>query len=53
MIYSNVPFIYFVDSFTSLYNNELYFRLRNISNDIVVDRQCNIVSVSDIKSGVI
>ena len=53
MIYSNVPFIYFVDSFTSLYNNGLYFRLRNISNDIVVDRQCNIVPVSDIKSGVI
>ncbi len=50
MIYSNIPFIYFVDSFTSLCNNDLYFRLRNISQDIVVDRQCNIISVSDIKA---
>lgn len=50
MIYSTLPFIYFVDDFTSLYNNDLYFRLRDISNDIVVDRQCNIVLVSDIKA---
>lgn len=50
MIYSNMPFIYFVDDFTSLYNNDLYFRLRDISNDIVVDRQCNIVFVSEIQA---
>lgn len=53
MIYSNVPFIYFVDSFMSLYNNNLYFRIRNISNDIVVDRQCNILSLCNIKDKLI
>jgi len=50
MIYSNMPFIYFVDNFTSLYNNALYFRLRDVSKDIVVDRQCNIVFASDIRA---
>lgn len=53
MIYSNVPFIYFVDSFMSLYNNNLYFRIRNISNDIVVDRQCNILPLCNIKDKLI
>lgn len=53
MIYSNMPFIYFVDSFLSLYNNELYFRIRNISNDIVVDRQCNILPLCNIKDKLI
>lgn len=53
MIYSNMPFIYFVDKFTSLYNNELYFKLRDISKDIAVDRQCNIVFVSEIKAKLI
>lgn len=50
MIYSNMPFVYFVDSFISLYSNELYFRLRDISNDIVVDRQCNILPLCYIKN---
>lgn len=50
MIYSNMPFVYFVDTFTSLYNNELYFHLRDVSKDIVIDRQCNIIFMSDIKS---
>ena len=49
MIYSNMPFIYFVDNFMSLYNNELYYKIRNISNDIVIDRQCNILPLSQIK----
>ena len=53
MIYSNMPFIYFVDNFTSLQNNDLYFRLRDISKDIEVDRQCNIIFVSDIKTKLI
>ncbi len=53
MIYSNMPFIYFVDNFTSLQNNDLYFRLRDISKDIAVDRQCNIIFVSDIKTKLI
>ena len=50
MIYSNMPFIYFVDNFMSLYNNNLYFKIRDISNDIVIDRQCNILSLSHIKN---
>ena len=50
MIYSNMPFIYFVDDFTALFNNDLYFKLRDISKDIVIDRQCNIVFVSEIKA---
>lgn len=50
MIYSNMPFIYFVDDFTSLYYNDLYFRIRDVSKDIAIDRQCNIVCVSEIKA---
>ena len=50
MIYSNMPFIYFVDSFISLYNNELYFKIRDITNDIVIDRQCNMLLLSHIKN---
>lgn len=53
MIYSNVAFIYFVDDFTSLYDNHLYFELRDVSKDIVIDRQCNIVFASEIKNKVI
>lgn len=53
MIYSNVAFIYFVDDFTSLYDNHLYFELRDVSKDIVIDRQCNIVFASEIKKKVI
>ncbi len=53
MIYSRVPFIYFVDSFMSLYDNKLYFKLRNTSNDIVIDRQCNILPLIEIEKGVV
>ncbi len=53
MLYSRMPFIYFVDTFTSLYNNDLYFSLRDISKDIVVDRQCNIVFLSEIQEKLI
>lgn len=48
MLHSNMPFIYFVDNFASLHNNDLYFRLRDVSKDIVVDRQCNIIFAYDI-----
>ena len=50
MLYSNVPFIYLVDSFTSLFDNDFFYKIRDISKDIAVDRQCNIINVSDIKS---
>ncbi len=53
MIYSNVSFIYFVDNFTALFNNELFFYIRDISNDIVIDRQCNIIPLSIIKDKLI
>lgn len=37
------PILYFVDSFTALYDNSLWFNMRNISKDIVVDRHGNIM----------
>lgn len=43
-----VPFLYFVDSFTSLFDNEIWFRLRDIRRDLVIDRQGNIINLSDI-----
>ena len=35
------PIIYFVDTFVSLFNNKLWFQMRNIKYDIVVDRHGN------------
>jgi GT2 family glycosyltransferase len=43
-----VPFIYFVDSFTSLFNNQIWFNLRNTERDIVIDKHGNIINFSDI-----
>lgn len=37
------PIIYFVDTFVALFNNKLWFQMRNIQNDIVVDRHGNIL----------
>lgn len=37
------PIIYFVDTFVSLFDNKLWFKMRNIQNDIVVDRHGNIL----------
>ena len=37
------PIIYFVDTFVSLFNNKLWFQMRNIQYDIVVDRHGNIL----------
>lgn len=53
MIYSNIPFIYFVDNFMALFNNALFFHLRNISKDIVIDRQCNIIPLNYIRNKII
>lgn len=39
------PIIYFVDTFISLFDNELWFRMRNIQDDLVVDRHGNILSL--------
>ncbi|MBD5485290.1 MAG: glycosyltransferase family 2 protein [Lachnospiraceae bacterium] len=48
MITSKLPFIYFVDDFTSLSSNMLWLAIRDTSNDLVVDRQCNILNMTDI-----
>lgn len=45
------PILYFVDTFTSLYNNSLWYNFRDITHDIVVDRHGNILPVLDIVSG--
>lgn len=37
------PILYFVDTFTSLFNNRLWFEMRDISHDLVVDRHGNIL----------
>lgn len=48
MISSRVPFIYFVDSFLALQESGLWCSLRDISKDLVIDRQCNILNMSDV-----
>lgn len=40
------PIIYFVDTFVSLFENRLWFELRDISSDIVIDRHGNILPLS-------
>lgn len=40
------PIFYFVDTFVGLFDNELWFRMRNIQDDIVVDRHGNILPLS-------
>ena len=37
------PILYFVDIFTSLQNNSLWFNYRDISSDLVVDRHGNVM----------
>lgn len=45
------PILYFVDTFVSLLNNELWFHMRDISHDLVVDRHGNILPLSLISEG--
>lgn len=40
------PIIYFVDTFVGLFNNKLWFQMRDIQYDIVVDRHGNILPLS-------
>ena len=42
------PIIYFVDEFISLSNNAMWFNMRNNSNDLIIDRNANIVTVEDL-----
>lgn len=43
LIESKTPLIYFVDSFTSCYDNSLWFSLRNIESDIIIDCNANCI----------
>lgn len=45
------PILYFVDTFVSLFDNRLWFQLRNIQNDLVIDRHGNILPLSLIADG--
>lgn len=40
---SKTPLIYFVDSFVSCYDNSLWFSLRNIEADIIIDCNANCI----------
>lgn len=48
MLNINEPIIYFVNSFISLFNNYYWWKIRNYKNDIVIDRNGNIIAASDI-----
>jgi GT2 family glycosyltransferase len=43
-----VPFIYFVDDFRSIRNNALWSSIRNISKDIIIDRNANILRYEEL-----
>lgn len=47
----STPILYFVDTYTSLYNNSLWYDLRNVEKDLVVDRHGNIVPIVYILDG--
>lgn len=51
LIDCNAPILYFVDTFLSLYDNALWFRMRDISYDLVIDRNGNILPCTDIAQG--
>ncbi len=53
MIASKLPFIYFVDDFTSLFYNKMWFSIRDVSKDLIIDRHCNILNMSEISSMII
>jgi len=46
----NVPIIYFVDRFISLKNNSIWESFRDCSNDIIIDKNANIISYSSVKT---
>lgn len=53
MIVSKLPFIYFVDDFTSLFYNKMWFSIRDVSRDLIIDRHCNIMSAFEISNIII
>ncbi|WP_428741873.1 glycosyltransferase family 2 protein [Tenacibaculum sp.] len=42
------PLIFFVDSMNSLKDNDLWFNSRNCSEDLVIDRNGNIITIQDL-----
>lgn len=51
LIDCNSPILYFTDTFTSLFHNDLWFKMRDIKNDIVIDRHGNILPCTEIAQG--
>lgn len=47
----NSPILYFVDTFLSLFDNTLWFNMRDITYDLVIDRNGNILPCTDIAQG--
>jgi Predicted glycosyltransferases len=45
------PILYFVDTFTSLFDNSLWYSLRYIKKDLIIDRHGNIVPVINMLNG--
>lgn len=43
-----IPLLYFVDNFTSLFNNKIWNKLRNTSKDLIIDVHGNIMNFDDI-----
>lgn len=43
-----IPIIYFVDRFVSLQNNQLWFDIRANKNDLIIDRNANIISAKEL-----
>ena len=51
LVRNSAPLVYFVDRFVSLNNNTYWFLARGRSEDLIVDRNCNILSVLDLEAG--
>lgn len=49
MIELATPYLYFVDEFESLFHNEIWFYLRDVSRDLVIDKHGNIFNMKDIE----
>lgn len=47
----HTPIIYFVDSFFSLKNNALWYKMRNIKNDIIIDINGAICTIEEVQNG--
>ncbi|MDO5556439.1 MAG: glycosyltransferase [Clostridia bacterium] len=48
----HTPIIYFVDSFISLKDNALWYKMRNISRDIIIDINGAICSIEELQNGI-